>query len=211
MSHHDDPIDAVHREVGQQVIPAGEGTTVRLRRAYEAPVEDVWEACTDRERLGRWFLPVSGELRPGGAYQLKDNARGEILACEPPRLLRVTWVYGEEATDRDVSEVEVRLTPGEGDGVTILELTHTAVVDPAFWARFGPGATGVGWDGGLFSLAEHLAGRQLAAEEWQRTPEGREFNRRSSQAWGVAHADAGGAADAVSRAVAETTAFYVPE
>ena len=27
-------------------------------------VEDVWAACSDPDRLKRWFLPVSGELKP---------------------------------------------------------------------------------------------------------------------------------------------------
>ena len=39
-------------------------------------------------------------------------AGGEILRCEPPRLLRVTWVMGEGPA----SEVEVRLAPGDGVG-----------------------------------------------------------------------------------------------
>lgn len=36
-------------------------------------------------------MPVSGELRVGGAFQLEGNAGGEILACEPPNLVRLTW------------------------------------------------------------------------------------------------------------------------
>ena len=63
-------------------MPAGEGRTVVLRRRYAAAVEDVWDAITDPERIGRWFLPVSGDFRPGGTYQLEGNAGGTILRCE---------------------------------------------------------------------------------------------------------------------------------
>jgi hypothetical protein len=31
-------------------------------------------------------MPISGELRVGGSFQLEGNAGGEILTCEPPRL-----------------------------------------------------------------------------------------------------------------------------
>src|SRR5262249_55998757 len=88
----------------------GGSRTVLLRRAFPAPVEDVWDACTTAERIGRWLMPVSGDLRLGGRYQLHGNAGGEVLRCEPPKLLRVTWGMG----DGPASEVEVRLSPGEG-------------------------------------------------------------------------------------------------
>jgi uncharacterized protein YndB with AHSA1/START domain len=80
--------------------------TVVVRRAFPAPIEDVWDACTTAERISRWFMPVTGDLRLGGKYQLEGNAGGEMLNCEPPRLLRVTWVMGEGPA----SEVEMRLS-----------------------------------------------------------------------------------------------------
>jgi uncharacterized protein YndB with AHSA1/START domain len=204
-------LDAVDRAVGNRRIPAGEGRTVVLRRRYNAPVEDVWDAITDPERIGRWFLPVTGDLRLGGTYQLKGNAGGEIVACQPPRLLRVTWVYGEDPAETDVSEVEVRLSPA-ADGRTLLELEHAAVVDPKFWAEFGPGATGVGWDLGLLGLALHLRGGSIDdPDAWQRSPEARAFITRSSAAWGAAHQATGASGDEVAAAVANTTRFYAPD
>ena len=70
-----------------------EGRTARAvvtHRPYPAPVEDVWDAIVTPERLQRWFLPVSGELREGGRYQLEGNAGGVINRCEAPTLLAVT-------------------------------------------------------------------------------------------------------------------------
>jgi uncharacterized protein YndB with AHSA1/START domain len=49
---------------------------VTITQVYAAPVEDVWDACTNPARIPRWFLPVSGELRLGGRYQLEGNAGG---------------------------------------------------------------------------------------------------------------------------------------
>jgi uncharacterized protein YndB with AHSA1/START domain len=205
-----DELAAAHRELGKGSVPAGEAYTVVLRRRYDAEIEDVWDAITSPERIGRWFLPVSGELRLGGRYQLEGNAGGEILSCEPPRLLKVSWLFGPEAKD-GTSEVEVRLAPGPG-GDTEFELVHAAVVDPVFFPTYGPGATGVGWDLGLLSLTAHLAGESLGdPAAFESSPEARELSRRSAAAWGEAHLAAGGDPEVVKAAVEATTKFYVPD
>ena len=36
-----------------------------LSQSYPSPIDDVWEAVTTVERIGRWFLPVSGDLENG--------------------------------------------------------------------------------------------------------------------------------------------------
>jgi uncharacterized protein YndB with AHSA1/START domain len=206
--HH---IEAAHREVGQRRIPAGDGRAVRLSREYDAPIDDVWDAVTNPERIGRWFLPLSGDFRVGGRYQLEGNAGGEILACERPHLLRVSWVYGEVTSNADISEVEVRLSALDG-GATLLELEHTAVVPEDRWAEYGPGAVGVGWDMGLLGLTLHLQGGSVGDPlAWQVSAEGREFATRSSEAWGAANQAAGADPAAAAKAVANTTAFYAPE
>ena len=205
-----DELTAAHRELGKGSVPAGEAYAVVLRRRYDAEIEDVWDAITTAERLGRWFLPVSGDLKLGGRYQLEGNAGGEILECEPPRRLKVSWLFGPEAKD-GTSEVEVRLAPAQ-DGATDFELVHAAVVDEVFFPTYGPGATGVGWDLGLLGLAAHLAGESLGdPAAFEASPEARELSRRSAVAWGEAHLAAGGDPEAVKAAVEATTNFYVPE
>ena len=201
-----DQINEVHRSVGHADTPQGEGRAVLLRRDYPAPVEDVWAALTDPDRLRRWFLPVTGDLRLGGHYQLQGNAGGEILRCEPPRLLRVSWVFGEGAH----SEVEVRLTPGDGP-VTSFELEHIAPLSP-HWDTYGPGATGVGWDLALLGLGAYLSGSPIAdPAAFETSPEAREFATRSSEAWGAALRATGADEADVARMVRNTTAFYVPD
>ena len=109
-------IEAVKREVGEGTVPAGVGRSVTLEREYPAPIDDVWDALTNPERIGRWFLPISGDYRLGGRYQFEGNAGGRIVECDQPQRLKVTWEYGP-ATDVDASIVEVRLSP-VGDGMT---------------------------------------------------------------------------------------------
>jgi uncharacterized protein YndB with AHSA1/START domain len=200
-------IDAVQRQVGAGQIAAGEARSLTLNRTYEAPIEDVWDALTNPERINRWFLPISGDFRLGGNFQFEGNAGGEIVSCERPNRLKVTWAYG----GGEASELEVRLSPA-GDESTIFELEHTAVVPDEMWDQFGPGAVGIGWDQGLLGLALHLRGESVGdGEAWQLSAEGREFSTRSSEAWGKANRAAGADPDAVARGVAASTAFYAPE
>lgn len=199
-------IDTVERRVGSRVLEAGEARTITVTRTYQASVEDVWDACTNADRIPRWFLPISGELRVGGRYQLEGNAAGTIERCDPPRSFTATWEYGG-----DVSWIELRLSP-EPDGATRFELEHIAHVDDERWAQFGPGAVGVGWDLGLMGLATHLAsGGSLDPHEvaaWSTSEEGRQFMSASSERWRDASVAAGTDPAAAEGAADRTTAFY---
>ncbi len=199
-------ISTVRREVGRRTLEAGEARSVTLSQTYATDIDDLWDACTSAERIPRWFLPVRGDLRLHGRYQLEGNAGGEILTCDPPRGFTATWEYGDEVT-----WIEVRLT-AEGPGSTRFELVHIAHVDNEKWAEFGPGALGVGWDLALIGLGLHLAsGAQVDPAEfatWSARAEGREFAARSSEGW-CAAAIAAGEDPETSRAAADrTTSAY---
>ena len=204
-------IEAVQREVGEGTVPAGVGRSVRLQREYAAPIDDVWDALTNPDRIGRWFLPISGDYRLGGRYQFEGNAGGRIVDCDQPNRLKVTWEYGP-AAEVDASIVEVRLS-AVGDGITRFVLEHIAVVPDEMWAEYGPGAVGVGWEGGLLGLSLHLQGAPRPDDPvaWQLSAEGRDFYRRSSEAWGDANRAAGAEPEVAARAVANTTVFYAPD
>jgi uncharacterized protein YndB with AHSA1/START domain len=199
-------INAAGRQVGTRVLEAGQARTITVTRVYAAAVEDVWDACTNPERIPRWFLPISGELREGGRYQLQGNASGRIQRCSAPHGFAATWENGG-----DVSWIELRLVP-EAGGRTRLELEHIAHVDDALWTQFGPGAVGVGWELALMGLTGHLGpGKTVEpdeAEAWSASDEGRQFMRLSSEAWGEASI-AADTEPSMARAAAErTTAFY---
>src|SRR4051812_35258627 len=149
--------------------------------------------------------------RLGGRYQFEGNAGGEILECDRPRRLRVSWVYGEVSGPADISEVVLRLAPA-GDGATTFELEHTAIVPEEFWTTYGPGAVGVGWEGGLLGLALHLRGGSVGGPiAWQLSEEGRAFNTLSAEAWGAATLASGEDRVAVATMTANTTQFYAPD
>ncbi|GAA3741773.1 uncharacterized protein YndB with AHSA1/START domain [Spinactinospora alkalitolerans] len=202
-------ISAVRRRVGTRTLEAGEARVVTVAQTYDATVDDVWDACTSAERIARWFMPVSGDLRVGGHYQLEGNAGGTVQRCDPPKGFAATWEYGGE-----VSWIEVRLT-AEPQGGTRFELEHVAHVDDERWAEFGPGAVGIGWDMGLTGLALHLAsGEAVDAEQgaaWAASEEGRRFMSLSSREWCDASI-AAGTDEAEARAAAErvTAAYTAP-
>lgn len=196
-------LNAIHREVGARSVASGDGIGVLLRRSYDADIEDVWHALTDPERLRRWFLPISGDLEVGGSFQLEGNAGGEILTCEPPRLLKVT--FGHET-----SIVELRLS--ETDGETALELEHTVPLEMAGSAA-GALTVGPGWDGALMGLGLFLRGEvaedPVAAAN---SPEAQEFSRQSVHAWAAAATASGGAtAEEIAAAVEMSVAHFAPD
>jgi len=40
--------------------------TLVAERTYDTAIDDLWDAITSAERIPRWLLPISGELRLGG-------------------------------------------------------------------------------------------------------------------------------------------------
>jgi len=199
-------IGAVTREVASRDYQGKPARVVVASQTYSTTAADLWEAITTADRIARWFMPVTGDLRLGGRYQLVGNAGGEILICEPPKHLSVTWEYGGEPSWLDVwieaaSPKSARLT-----------LEHVAYVSDERWNQFGPGAVGAGWDLALVGLTLHVETRAPKITEegmaWMRSDEGKLFVRQSSEAWCRASI-AGGTDPAVAKAAADrTTAAY---
>ena len=61
-------------------------------------------------------------------------------------------------------------------------------------------------------MARFLAKDEITnLAEFEKSPEGCEFSRRSAAAWGQAHLAAGGTPEQVAAAVKATTKFYAPD
>lgn len=198
-------IDIVHQisAISRQVAADTETATVTLERRYPAAVSDVWDAITDPDRVRRWFLPLTGDLRPGGTFQLEGNAGGEIISCEPPRHLAVT--FGGES-----SLVDVRLS---ADGQqTLLILEHSV---PLSLAGSSAGAlyVGPGWDGALLGVALYLDG-QVAEDPVAAASsrEAQQFSVESIEAW-TAAVEATGTAepDAIAAGRQAALAQFAPD
>jgi uncharacterized protein YndB with AHSA1/START domain len=199
-------INSVDRDVGKRTVAAGEARTLTISRVYDTSLEDLWDACTNPERIPRWFLPVSGDFKLGGRFDIEGNASGTIERCDPPHSFDATWEFGGAT-----SWIELKLTP-EPDGRTRFALDHIAHIDDEIWAQYGPGAVGVGWDGAVMGLTLHLTGAERPEPEaiaaWVASDEGRSFNTLSSERWTEASIAAGTDPAEAREAGARTTAAY---
>ena len=198
---------AVERVVSSLQRDGRPARSVTLGCSFPVPLEDLWDAVTNNERIPQWFLPITGDLEPGGRYQLEGNAGGMITACEPPSRFALTWEFAG-----DTSWVEVRCAEDAEDGARF-ELTHTMLHSP-HWDQYGPGATGVGWELGLIGLALHLTepdAPKMDETAFATSPEGRALITGSSEAWAEAGVTAGEHRNAARAAAQRTTAFYTGE
>lgn len=205
-------INATHREIGNAPMNGGAGRSVLLRRTYDAGIEEVWSACTDASRLARWFGQVEGELRASGSFHVHGNASGDILRCDQPHLLRLTWVLGPGMA----TEVELRLAAGD-NGTTVLELEHTtpAEVLDELVRNYGAGGTigvGAGWDISLLGLDLLLDGTSFDVATWESSDEVKAFAVESCRVWGDVVQDAWRVGDeALDAAIAFAVANFVPD
>lgn len=146
--------------------------TVRIERTLPGPIERVWAYLTEPEKRATWFAGGATDLRPGGAIALafhnnkltpgddspppkyekyggEITMSGQVIACEPPRLLTHTWAEGNGTS----SEVQFELTP-RGDKV-LLVVTHRRLPN-----REGMLSVSGGWHVHLDILAARLEGRE---------------------------------------------------
>lgn len=198
-----------YRVVGEEEY---QGQTVRVvsgARTYDAEIEELWDAVTNPARVPRWFAPVTGELKLGGRYQVEGNAGGKITRCEPTTAFDLTWEFAG-----NVSWVTVRLeSVSEGTRLTLRHLMGKDEASEEHWKKYGPGATGVGWELAFLGLDLHLAsgGEAIDQEEnekWAASPDGRVFLESSAKAWGEAHVRSGEDPATATGMAAETAAFY---
>ena len=188
------------------------GKTVRVvaaSRVFATTQDDLWDAITAKDRLPRWFAPVEGNLEPGGRYKIEGNAKGRITHCDPPNAFDLTWVFFF-----NTSWVQVRLqAEADGTRLTLEHLMRKGFASERHWAKYGPGATGVGWEIGFLSLGQHIDAPDQAKdpkeqEAWMATDEGKAFVHGCAHAWGEAHAAAGEPRADAAAAAERTTSFY---
>ena len=205
----DRPAGSVTRELDQREHEGRLVHALVAARVIGVGREALWDALTNAARIPKWFLPISGDLRAGGSYQLEGNAGGRIIACEPPGRFALTWrMHG------DVSWVTVTLSEMPEEH-TEVRLEHLAQFPQEFFEEFGPGAVGIGWDMALFGLDQHFASDPAVVPEtteaWVASEEGKDFARRSGAAWCEASIALGTDAAAARAAADRVTAFYTGE
>ena len=204
-------LGASFREVGRGEREGAPTYIVRASRYYSTTPADLWGALTDKERVQRWFAKVAGDFRQGGRFSIEGNADGDIVACEAPRQLSLTWEFGG-----NISWVNIIIQRSDDSALLILE--HELPTDPksqAHWDQYGPGATGVGWELAMLGLEMYLASEEAstieAGEAWSVSVTGKATLREWAEAWGKAHAEIGTDAQIAKETAERTAAFYTGE
>ena len=202
-------LNSTSRDLSSRDVDGAPAKVLVATHRYNTARADLWDALTNKERIPRWFLPISGDLHVGGHFQLEGNAGGEILECVPPQRFGITW-----GMNGQVSWVNVELADDPAGG-TCLRLEHIAHVPEEFWDQFGPGAVGVGWDSALLGLDQLFASEVTVTPEqamvWLATEEGRGFIKHSSDVWCAADIAFGTDPEAARAAAERTRAAYTGE
>ena len=123
----------------QQDVMARRGVVTReddgrqrleFHRSWPDPIEDVWSALTEPDRLARWIGDYDGERAPGGSGTFtmthEEEPVGEpvtVVECDPPRRLVVEWVQ----QDADAWRVDLDLW--SEDGGTVLRFVQVFPAD----------------------------------------------------------------------------------
>ena len=143
-------------------VETRDGTQVLvLTRRFTAPIEDVWAAVTESDRLARWIGrwdgdPTSGSVRFQMLFEGEHSAEVmEVRRCKSPHTLHLTSRQGDEVwlLDLDLSH---------SDGVTTLTFSQPGVTAEQT-QDVGPG-----WEYYLDRMVDAEAGDDPGARDFER-------------------------------------------
>ena len=135
-----------------------------------APAERVFQALTDPRQLLRWWTsekcPIEYfeiEARPGGKWRfaskpsklvvkgvIQFSCEGEVVECDPPRLLTYTWIANWHDDKSRRTLVRWELTPAKGG--THVKVTHSGLSQEAVARKDYSG----GWPGVVQALKQFV-------------------------------------------------------
>jgi uncharacterized protein YndB with AHSA1/START domain len=134
-----------------RIAQDGDEYTLLLERDYPVPIESVWSALAEPEKVALWLAPVKHDGRVGGSYDIdfgSEQAGGEIKVYDPPRSLAFEWGEGGEIS-------LVRFDLESTATGTLLRLTHTRQ------SATSAAGTGPGWHAHLDVLGVVLEGGEF--------------------------------------------------
>jgi uncharacterized protein YndB with AHSA1/START domain len=105
-------------------------TPVVIERTYDAPIEKVWQALTNKEKMKEWYFKLDAfEAIPGftfefwgGSEQKQYLHRCRVTEVVPGKKIAYTWEY-----DGYPGSSEVSFELFDEAGKTKLRLTHTGL------------------------------------------------------------------------------------
>jgi len=131
----------------------GETRAIAVEKMLPYPPERIWRTLTTSAEIAKWLMPNDFAAEVGRRFTFRTTPMGdwdgvvhcEVLDCDPPRLLRYSWIGGSDSNPaygaKLNSVVTWTLTPVEGG--TQLRFVHDGFVFPG--NRFAFDAMGPGW------------------------------------------------------------------
>lgn len=136
---------------------------IKKEHHYNSPINTVWEAITEQEKISQWFIKCRFKAEPGFQYALLGDddevkVSGEVLTTNPVHELVYSWVVAGTET---VTTVTWKLE--EKDGGTLLTLEHTGISGyPDEQTAMGMMQHfSEGWDKCIEFLGKLLAGEKI--------------------------------------------------
>jgi uncharacterized protein YndB with AHSA1/START domain len=118
----------------------GETRAIIVEKVLPYPPEKIWRTLTSGALIAKWLMPNDFAPVVGHRFNFRTRPIGdwdgvvhcEVLACDPPKLLRYSWKGGSDSNpakgSRLDSELTWTLTPV--DGGTHLKMVHDGFVLP---------------------------------------------------------------------------------
>lgn len=134
-----------------------------IERTFDAPVDRVWQAITDRDQMKEWYFDLAA-FQPvvGFEFQFSGGSEAEtyvhlcrVTAVVPGKKLAYTWKYEKYPGE---SEVTFELFP-EGDK-TRLKLTHTGLETFPAKPDFARESFAAGWTDIIGNLLKNYLERK---------------------------------------------------
>jgi len=112
---------------------------VVIRRTYDAPVEKVWKAITDKDQMKQWYFDTLEDFKPEPGFTTRFDVKNDnkifphiwkVTEVVPGKKIAYEWKFGGYPGN---SLVTFELS-AEGDKTT-LTLTHSGLetFDPAVY------------------------------------------------------------------------------
>ena len=131
-----------------------------IERTYDAPIEKVWQALTDKEKMKHWYFDIpSFKPELGTEFTFEAGCEDDhsylhsckITALVPNEVIAYTWHYpGYDGMS------EVRFELSDAAGKTHLRLIHTGLETFPQTADFRRESFNGGWTHFAEALAEFL-------------------------------------------------------
>jgi uncharacterized protein YndB with AHSA1/START domain len=151
----------MNAEPNGRITREGDQRVLTITRVFRAPIQDVWAAVTEPDRLLRWIGTFTGDPASGRVKFRMTAEEGaqeedmEIRECTPPQVLKVTAHTSEGHWHLD-------LLLEEHDGTTTLTFAQPDI-DPVAAEMIGPG-----WEYYLDRLVAAETGGDVQAIDFDR-------------------------------------------